>query len=69
MAAPLLLKEKDEKELDANTVMANEPPLLDFTIHSLNLKASHSGKRYYFHSEILYYVYPEILTAYCTFLI
>jgi len=66
---PILLKEKDEKELEENSFTSSHIPLLDLTIHSLNLEASHSGKVNYFHSEILYNSHPQLFTFHCTFVI
>jgi hypothetical protein len=69
VATPLLLNEKDERELDAKAIGNNQIPLLDLTIHSLNLQASHSGKTYYFHTEMLYRGSPPLFAVLQTFLI
>jgi hypothetical protein len=68
VATPLL-NEKEERELDAKATGNNQIPLLDLTIHSLNLQASHSGKTYYFHTEIMYRASPPLFEFLKTFLI
>jgi hypothetical protein len=67
--APLFLKEKDEKEQEITSIGTNQPPLLDLTDHSINLEASHSDQRQYFHSKTLYNTCPQLFTYNCTFLI
>ena len=69
IVAPLLLKEKDEKEHDGFTSVSDLAPLLDLTAHSLNLKASHKGKPNYFHQDLCYDLGPALFTRLCTFLI
>ena len=69
IVAPLLLKEKDEKEHDGFATISNLAPLLDLTAHSINLTASHTGKPNYFHQDFLYDPAPALFTRFCTFLI
>ena len=69
LVAPLLLKEKDEKELEENSYTSNQTPILDFTVHSSNLRATHSCKSNYVSSDVLYDSHPSLLTSYCTYLI
>lgn len=69
IVAPLLLKEKEEKEHEENVFTPSQTPLLDFTDHSTNLTATHTGKSNYLHSELLYDLHPALFTCYCTFLI
>jgi hypothetical protein len=45
IVAPMLLKEKDEKEdSDIFSVVAESAPILDLTSHSFNLTAAHGSK-------------------------
>jgi hypothetical protein len=69
IVTPLLLKEKDEKELEENSYARNQTLILDFTIHSLNLKATHSRTSNYVPSDVLYDSHPALFASYCTFLI
>jgi hypothetical protein len=69
LVAPLLLKEKDEKEHDDFASISNLAPLLDLTAHSINLTASHKGKHNYFHQDLWYDLAPAIFTRLRTFLI
>lgn len=69
IVAPLLLKEKDEKELDKTSFTSNQTPLLDLTIHGSNLKATHSCNSNYVSSDVFYDSHPALFTSYCTFLI
>jgi ABC-type Zn2+ transport system substrate-binding protein/surface adhesin len=69
VVAPLLLKEKDEREHDDFASISNLAPLLDLTAHSINLTASHKGKHNYFHQDLWYDLAPAIFTRLCKFLI
>ena len=69
IVAPLLLKEKDEKEHDDFTSISALAPLLDLTAHSLNLKASHKGKPNYLRQDLWYDLAPALFSRLCTFLI
>ncbi len=69
IVAPLLLKEKDEKELDKTSFTSNQTPLLDLTIHGSNLEATHSCNSSYVSSDVFYDSHPALFTSYCTFLI
>ena len=69
IVAPLLLKEKDEKEHDGFASISNLAPLLDLTAHSINLTASHQGKPNYFHHDLWFDLAPALFTRLCTFLI
>ena len=69
VVAPLLLKEKDEKEHDDFATISNLAPLLDLTAHSINLTASHKEKPNYFHQDFWYDPAPALFTRFCTFLI
>lgn len=69
IVTPLLLKEKDEKEHEENSYTRNQALILDFTIHSLNLKATHSCGSNYVPSDVFYDSHPALFTSNCTFLI
>jgi hypothetical protein len=69
IVAPLLLKEKDEREHDGFASISNLAPLLDLTAHSINLSASHQEKPNYFHHDLWYDLAPALFTRLCTFLI
>jgi hypothetical protein len=69
VVAPLLLKEKDEKEHDDFATVSNLAALLDLTAHSFNLTASHKGGFSYFHQGLWYHLAPALFTRLCTFLI
>ena len=69
IATPVLLKEKDEKKFDARTSDNAQVPLLDLSLHELNLQARHSTKSFYFHAEVLYSGHPQLITFLRTFLI
>lgn len=69
IVAPLLLKENDEKELDKTPFTSRQTPLLDLTVHGLNLEATHSGNSNYVSSDVFYDSHPALFTSYCTFLI
>lgn len=69
IVAPLFIKEKDENELEENSYTRNQTPILDFAIHSLNLKATHSCVSNYVPSDVLYDSHPALFASYCTFLI
>ena len=69
VVAPLLLKEKDEKERDDFATVSNLAPLLDLTAHSINLSASHKGGPNYIHQDLRYDLTPALFTRFCTFLI
>ena len=69
VVAPLLLKEKDEKEHDDFSTISNLAPLLDLTAHSINLTATHKGGPNYFHQDLWYDLAPALFTQLCTFLI
>ena len=44
IVAPMLLKEKDEKEDSELFSVAESAPILDLTSHSFNLTAAHDSK-------------------------
>jgi hypothetical protein len=67
--APLLLKEKDERELEEVVSIPTLSAVLDLTVHGFNLTASHTGKNTYFSDDQLYDPQPALFTRYCTFLI
>ncbi len=67
IVAPLLLKEKDEKEHDDFASISDLAPLLDLTAHSINLKASHKGKPNYFHQDLWYDLAPALFTRFVRF--
>ena len=69
IVAPLLLKEKDEKEHEEFFSISGLAPLLDLTAHSSNLTASHKGKCTYFSNEHRYDSGPSLFTINCSFLI
>ena len=69
IVAPLLLKEKDEKEHEEFFSISGLAPLLDLTVHSSNLTASHKGKYTYFSNEHRYDSGPTLFTINCSFLI
>jgi|SRR5688500_4890122 hypothetical protein len=69
IVAPLLLKEKDERELEEVVSIPALSALLDLTVHGFNLTASHTGKNTYFSDEQHYSPQPALFTRYCTFLI
>jgi hypothetical protein len=69
IVAPLLLKEKDERELEEVVSIPSLSALLDLTIHSFNLTATHTGKNTYITDEQHYNPQPALFTRYCTFLI
>ena len=69
VVAPLLLKEKDEKSHEEHLAVSNLAAILDFTVHSLNLTASHKEKPNYFHQDLRYDLQPAIFNRLCTFLI
>src|SRR3990170_1059047 len=72
IVAPLLLKEKeekDEKEHEEFFSISGLAPLLDLTAHSSNLTASHKGKGTYFSNEHRYDSGPSLFTINCSFLI
>ena len=69
IAAAVLLKEKDEKQHEEKFYSTKQTAILDFCIHTLNLKASHSDKLDYISNDVLYNAYPRLFTTHCTFLI
>ncbi len=69
LATPLLLKEKDEKELVANKSETAHIALLDLSIHKVNLKAQHSIRFFYLHTDLLFSSHPPVFTMLRTFLI
>jgi hypothetical protein len=69
IATPFLLKEKDEKKLDSNALENAHVPLLDLTIHELNLQARHSTSIFYFDAEKLFSGHPPLFTLLRTFII
>jgi hypothetical protein len=69
LETPVLLKEKDEKKLDANTCSNADVPLLDLTLHGINLQATHGIKIVYENAEVLYIVKPPLFTFLRSFLI
>jgi hypothetical protein len=69
IVAPLLLKEKDEKEKEETTAVSSLTPILDFTDHSLNLTATHARNQNYFHTDQGYDLHPALFKRHCTFLI
>lgn len=69
MVAPLLLKENDEKENKEFSSISTLAPLLDFTIHTLNLAATHKKKYAYLSNDQRYDLQPSRFTLHCTFLI
>jgi len=68
IVAPMLLKEKDEKEDCDFLPVSDSTPLLDLTSHSSNLTASHKEK-YSISFECHTFLQPPLSTLYCTFLI
>jgi len=69
IVAPLLLKEKDEKENEEQLHSPGQTALLDFTDHSSNLTATHTGKSNYLHSELRYQLSPALFTRHRALLI
>jgi hypothetical protein len=68
IVAPLLLKEKDEKENAEFTSNADPAPLLDLSSHSINLTAAHDIK----HAEVYEehgITRPPLFQLLCTFMI
>src|SRR5688572_26863286 len=69
LVVPLLLKEKDEKEHKGFSCASDLSPLLDLTIHSFNLTASHTSKNIYCSGERWYDPQPTLFIRNNTFLI
>jgi hypothetical protein len=69
VVAPLFLKEKDEKSNEQNLSITKLAAILDLTVHTINLTASHTGKQNYFHQDLRYNLLPALFTCLCTFLI
>ena len=69
IVAPLLLKEKDEKNHEEHLTVTNVAAILDLTVHSLNLKATHKGNQKYLHQDLRYNLLPALFTRLHTFLI
>jgi len=68
IVAPMLLKEKDEKEHEELFSVSNSTPLLDLTSHSFNLAASHQSIDSINQDEHNF-SQPPLFARYCTFLI
>ena len=68
VVAPMLLKEKDEKEHEEIFSVTRSTPLLDLTSHSSNLAASHANKHQIVRDN---YGLPQepLFTLFCSFLI
>jgi hypothetical protein len=60
LETPDLLKEKDEKKLNANPTANAQVRLLDLTLHGINLQATHAIKIVYKHAKISYIVQPPL---------
>jgi hypothetical protein len=69
LIAPLLLKEKDERELEEVVSIPTLSALMDLTLHGFNLTATHTSKNTYFSDEQLYDPQPALFTRHCAFLI
>ena len=69
IVAPLLLKEKDEKNHEEHLTVTNVAAILDLTVHSLNLTATHKGNQKYLHQDLRYNLLPALFTRLHTFLI
>ncbi len=69
LVVPFLLKEKDEKEHEGFSCESDLSPLLDLTIHSFNLTASHTSKNIYCSDERWYDPQPTLYLRNNTFLI
>ena len=69
IVAPMLLKEKDEKEdSDFFSVLAESTPILDLTSHSFNLTAAH-GTKFSKFTEEKAFNRPPRFALFCTLLI
>lgn len=66
--APMLLKEKDEKEHEEFFTITSSTPLLDLTSHSFNLAASHASKQLIVQDDSGLPQEP-LFALFCTFLI
>ena len=64
-----ILKEKDEKSSGVDFVVSNLAAILDLTVHSHNLTATHQGKQDYLHQDLRYNLQPALFTRLCTFLV
>ena len=69
IVAPILLKEKDEKEHEESSSVSNPIAILDFLDHSINLTATHGSAQVYFKNDHWYNPHPAIHSRYCIFLI
>ena len=69
IVAPLLLKEKDEKSHEEHLNVSNLAAILDLTVHSINLTATHTRKQNYFHQDLRYNLQPSLFARLCSFLI
>lgn len=69
IVAPLLLKEKDEKSHEKHLTETNVAAILDLTVHSLNLTATHTGNQKYLHQNLRYNIVPALFTRLHSFLI
>ena len=69
IVAPILLKEKDEKEHEESSSVSNSIAILDFLDHSINLTATHGSTEVYLKNDYWYNPQPAIHSRYCTFLV
>lgn len=69
IVAPILLKEKDEKEHEESSSVSSSIAILDFLDHSINLTATHGSTKVYLKNDYWYDPHPAIHSRYCTFLI
>jgi hypothetical protein len=69
IVAPILLKEKDEKEHEESSSVSSSIAILDFSDHSINLTATHGCTQVYLKNDHWYDPQPAIHSRYCTFLI